>query len=476
MSSEKEFFIHLFSNADNNRYKNRLTHFTVTLDKPLTIAHPSNLYVGLAKFFLPTFSSPIYTESTLQSLDCIFFEKYKDSEKEINTARKEYVLDKVSEIVDKKKKETVSIDVFNIDPVVYKGETSVENEDDSEEEEEDNERDGETSKKKQKMVVGDPEREWYYEFQGTLSSNNSLWTIEGFCKFLLSKTLNLTVYSDNYFTSLFDPNLYLSHKNSENILGDKIEVDVDDYYEFIFDCEEILDHSIDEQMSYYFPFFSLDVWTKQREFFKQVKLKLNKNYPYKLKEIFIELIHCLLERVSKFYDNEANIATTQKRITLREFYDLLYQERKKNDHMQIMNSKVPYSEMIELHNTEIERKQQYIKRFMIFFKTKFLEEKEKMIIDRGNQIDENHFIFIHTNIVHSSQVGDKLVQILDVIPCKTSVQGKTITYEPKNILYKKVLDGTINEIQIAISHESGAWVNVIPSVIPTHIALHFKHL
>lgn len=535
----KEFNVTLFSNSNMSEFpENNLVCFTNKLEKKIFLDENTNCHVGLSHIFLNKFVHPYLDKNALVAMDLICFDYYKNSSKELSSARKEFVLDPIDaecsalniRVEEAEKKNPtqlptttiastsassqninspgVKIDVTVNDSIKKRlatlnnnisvnsnGDTnSSENDDDDDqgdnqsnlnrqkrakEYDSDDDDDVNASPINKKMNV-DPlfgllsERAWKNNFAKNLKANDKLWTFAGFIKLLLSKSTNVLPYHKSYFGSLLHTEIRFSHKI--DIGQPSIE---DHNIEFNFDAEDILSHNLNESMSLFFPYFSKRVFEIQKYYWQNLSLRLNYNFNYKLIDIFKALISEIIEKCGRFYNDEFALLLDNEyvdnRVTLSEFYAMLWDERKKVDSNFAKNSGFSFSEINKLYGDSVMRAESFVKRFINYFVDVFLRERTK-ILKENNQTghEESHFIFVSTNISELQQVGSGLYPIIKIIPCQTSTEGNCINLSCNPITYQRVKTRVLDNISISLSYENGNFVSMIPGSVPSFVSLNFK--
>lgn len=64
-------------------------------------------------------------------------------------------------------------------------------------------------------------------------------------------------------------------------------------------------------------------------------------------------------------------------------------------------------------------------------------------------------LYIYSNIVQQSDVGDAFAPILSTVPIHTNRWGKTVHHEPKNLIYRPLQSRIFDTIEIDIRDDSG---------------------
>lgn len=83
-------------------------------------------------------------------------------------------------------------------------------------------------------------------------------------------------------------------------------------------------------------------------------------------------------------------------------------------------------------------------------------------------------LYIYSNIIQQSDVGDAFAPILSTVPIHTSRWGKTVHHEPKNLIYRPLQSRIFESIEIDIRDDSGT--SVIFKLGNIILKLHFlKH-
>lgn len=447
------FMINLFSNVDTDIYENSLNFFTNQLEKEFYVKDEDNLHIGLARLVLPKLTNPQHDEVVMKSYDAILFDKYEGSSKEIHAARDEFVLRPMAK---------ACTPVVIIRPML------------SDEEDSQESNDGEMQNDYSDAVTMQEKynrdsNKWICSFTTSANENKNLWTISGFIKLILSKVISAEPFTKKYFSHFLNPEVIFDYKTVE-FLGEGIAVDEKDFITFTFNLEELVDIKSGETMQTFFPFFALDDFEKQKKYFQSMDFNMSLKLPYTLKDVLRELLYAIMSHIERFYEIEAEVSEG-KGVRLRDFFDMLWDERKVLDKQ--LARTMSYSEVMRKYRYVSVRKRDFCRRFVDKFINAVLDERVVLLkeYNLSPKSDENHFIFVTSNIVKATQCGNQTYQLLATFPIITTTAAHTVSYEPQNIMYNPISLSSFKEISIMVTYENGQKITCMPSYSPTSCLL-----
>jgi hypothetical protein len=437
---EKRFMINLFSNACTNLFNNSLSKFCNALEREYYVNEEDNLYVALHSIKIPQLTHPHHDLQSIRAHDCIYIEKYDNTEEELEKARKEFTIEPLDKICKEIKKlengEEVDVNI---------------------------------------KKLSDDEKIWYEQFLKDVKKDNSKkWTILGFIKYCLTNSMSCEAYTFDYFKKFLNPSFIFDHRTFASLELDSEQVEAGrTYVEFIFDIEEILEKNTSMSILTFFPFYSGAQKEAQFNYWKNIHVKLRLAYAYTLGDILYQILLALIDSISKFYVNSQRDATENHHISLKDFKDNLYKQRHFSDSSE--DDQIKYSEMMKKYKEEIIRKDAFIALFINKFVQMTVEERKMIFKERSLQnVSEQHFLFVNCDLVQFTNCANIQLPLLAVLPIKTFTKSESFLYQPVNLLYNKVNSKAFKSISISLTHEDGNEIFCTPSLNPTHVVLAFS--